>query len=64
MEILIFLISTLAFCWAFGFQIDNGIPIDSSFDDSSDEEQELLALLLFLESLGGAEDVLGELGLS
>jgi hypothetical protein len=27
MGILIFLISTLAFCWAFGFQIDNGIPI-------------------------------------
>jgi hypothetical protein len=33
--------------------------IESSFDDSSDEEQELLALLLFLESLVGAEDALG-----
>lgn len=40
---------------AFGFQVDNGIPIESWFDDRTD--QELLLLLPFLETLVGVEDV-------
>lgn len=40
---------------AFGFQVDNGIPIESWFSDRSDRA--LLNLLPFLESLVGVQDV-------
>ncbi|WOK97872.1 CTD small phosphatase-like protein 2 [Canna indica] len=40
---------------AFGFQLDNSIPIESWFDNPDDRE--LLTLLPLLESLVGANDV-------
>jgi len=40
---------------AFGYQVDNGIPIESWFDDPHDTE--LLKLEQFLGTLKGARDV-------
>jgi uncharacterized protein YdiU (UPF0061 family) len=40
---------------AFGFQVDNGIPIESWYDDTADTE--LLQLLPLLDQLAGADDV-------
>jgi CTD small phosphatase-like protein 2 len=39
---------------AFGYQVDNGIPIESWFDDPKDTE--LLKLERFLRTLHGAKD--------
>jgi CTD small phosphatase-like protein 2 len=40
---------------AFGFQIDNGIPIESWFDDDNDSE--LLSLIPLLRALKDTKDV-------
>ncbi len=40
---------------AFGFQIDNGIPIESWFDD--DKDSELLSLIPLLRALKDTKDV-------
>lgn len=44
---------------AFGYHIDNGIPIESWFDDVSDTE--LLTLLPYLITLSKMDDVVPEL---
>lgn len=41
--------------YAYGYHIDNGIPIESWFDDENDTE--LLKLIGFLRRLHAAEDV-------
>lgn len=44
---------------AFGYQIDNGVPIESWFDDRADTE--LLKLAGFLDTLHGSKDIRREI---
>lgn len=41
--------------YAYGYQVDNGVPIESWYDDESDTE--LLKLLAFLKRVQAADDV-------
>lgn len=41
--------------YSFAYQIDNGIPIISFYDDPNDEE--LLHLMFYMKSLANCEDV-------
>lgn len=41
--------------YSFAYQIDNGIPIISFYDDPNDEE--LLHLMFYMKMLAGADDL-------
>ncbi len=49
------MITPFLYIYLFILQVDNGIPIESWFDDDHDEE--LLNVLPFLETLTNAKDV-------